>query len=191
MRALHCSDAWEHHRRQRARRRLALHGRAAGAAAATAAAAPLQPTLPAAGSESLLPSAVDAVAQTPSPRASGSPGSLAIPCTPAVLAATAAASPPPAPALAAEEASAPRLRVLLVDDHRLNLRLCKRLLETQGGMDVVTADDGDVALQLLQDSYADGGGACAPVDFVLMDLQARALHDRSDLLAISVRDCWR
>jgi hypothetical protein len=48
-------------------------------------------------------------------------------------------------------------------------RLCKRLLETQGGLDVTTADDGDVALQRLIDSYAPGG---TPVDFVLMDLQA-------------------
>jgi hypothetical protein len=56
-------------------------------------------------------------------------------------------------------------------------RLCKRLLESQGGYEVLVADDGDVALQQLIDSYAPGG---TPVDFVLMDLQARPLllmHD--------------
>ena len=46
-------------------------------------------------------------------------------------------------------------------------RLCKRLLETQGGLDVITADDGDTALITLIDSYAPGGSA---FDFVLMDL---------------------
>jgi CheY-like chemotaxis protein len=61
-----------------------------------------------------------------------------------------------------------RTRVLLADDHQLNTRLCKRLLELQGGLEVITADDGDVALQMLIDSYAPGG---KPVQFVLMDLQ--------------------
>jgi hypothetical protein len=48
----------------------------------------------------------------------------------------------------------------------LNLRLCRRLLEAQCGMDVVTADDGDVALAWLCSSYAPGGPA--PADIVLM-----------------------
>ena len=63
-----------------------------------------------------------------------------------------------------------RMRCLLVDDHSLNRRLCGKLLELQGGLEVSTADDGDVALQALMDSYAPGG---CPVDFCLMDLQAR------------------
>jgi hypothetical protein len=57
------------------------------------------------------------------------------------------------------------------DDHHLNLRLCKRLLELQGGLEVSTADDGDVALQAMIDCYTSGS---EPLDFVLMDLQARA-----------------
>jgi CheY-like chemotaxis protein len=57
------------------------------------------------------------------------------------------------------------------DDHNLNLRLCKRLLETQGGMEVETADDGDVALAWLRDSYAGAPGGGPPVDIVLMDMQ--------------------
>ena len=61
---------------------------------------------------------------------------------------------------------------------RASQRLCKRLLETQGGLVVTTADDGDVALQQLIDSYAPGGTL---VDFVLMDLQARP----------SLLVCWR
>ena len=60
-----------------------------------------------------------------------------------------------------------RKRVLLADDHNLNLRLCKRLLEAKAAMDVVTADDGDVALQWLISSYQPGGPM--PVDLVLMD----------------------
>ena len=60
-----------------------------------------------------------------------------------------------------------RRRVLLADDHNLNLRLCKKLLEAKAGMDVVTADDGDVALQWLISSYQPGGPT--PVDLVLMD----------------------
>jgi hypothetical protein len=58
------------------------------------------------------------------------------------------------------------------DDHNLNLRLCRRLLETAGGLQVVTADDGDVALRVLIDSY-DAARGGVPVDLVLMDLQAR------------------
>jgi CheY-like chemotaxis protein len=54
------------------------------------------------------------------------------------------------------------------DDHGLNLRLCRRLLETAGGLQVITADDGDVALRILIDSYGPG---CEPVDIVLMDMQ--------------------
>jgi CheY-like chemotaxis protein len=63
-----------------------------------------------------------------------------------------------------------RMRCLLVDDHSLNRRLCGRLLELQGGLEVATADDGDVALQALIDSCSPGG---TPFDFCLMDLQAR------------------
>ena len=53
------------------------------------------------------------------------------------------------------------------DDHSLNLLLCKKLLESKGAMDVVTKDDGDVALQWLIESYSPGGPPAA--DFVLMD----------------------
>lgn len=60
-----------------------------------------------------------------------------------------------------------RLRALLVDDHNLNRKLCSKLLELQGGVDVSTADDGDVAVRLMTESYGPG---CQPFDFVLMDL---------------------
>ena len=60
-----------------------------------------------------------------------------------------------------------RLHVLLVDDHSLNRKLCGKLLELQGGLTVSTADDGDVAVRKLTESYAPGG---QPFDFVLMDL---------------------
>ena len=56
----------------------------------------------------------------------------------------------------------------------LNLRLCRRLLEAQCGMDVATANDGDVALAWLASSYAPGGPT--PVDIVLMDMQARVSY---------------
>jgi CheY-like chemotaxis protein len=72
------------------------------------------------------------------------------------------------------------------DDHHLNLRLCKRLLELQGGLEVSTADDGDVALQAMIDSCAPDS---KPLDFVLMDLQARmprALHTTHPLSAADV-----
>ncbi len=65
---------------------------------------------------------------------------------------------------------------LFADDHGLNLRLCQRLLETAGGLQVVTADDGDVALRTLIHSYdAEHGGV--PVDIVLMDMQARLVSN--------------
>ena len=47
-------------------------------------------------------------------------------------------------------------------------RLCKRLLESQASMDVTLADDGDVALRALVDSYGPGG---VPFNLCLMDLQ--------------------
>jgi hypothetical protein len=56
------------------------------------------------------------------------------------------------------------------DDHNLNLKLCKRLLEVQGGLEVVTADDGDVALEWLISSYGPSG---MPAAFVLLDMQVR------------------
>jgi CheY-like chemotaxis protein len=64
------------------------------------------------------------------------------------------------------------------DDHGLNLRLCRRLLETAGGLQVVTADDGDVALRALIDSYNTPQGG-EPVDIVLMDMQARLTAARA------------
>ena len=81
--------------------------------------------------------------------------------------AAAAAAAPAAPGADAAAPAAPRLRVLLVDDHMLNLKLCKKLLESKAALDVTTADDGDVALAWLKDSYAPGGPP--PVDLVLMD----------------------
>jgi CheY-like chemotaxis protein len=91
------------------------------------------------------------------------------------------------------------------DDHALNLRLCKRLLESSSmqarashpqtppcsGLpdpeatrthtrapfvaQVETADDGDVALEWLCSSYAPESER-APVDLVLMDMQARSFE---------------
>ena len=48
-------------------------------------------------------------------------------------------------------------------------RLCKRLLESQAGMTVSVADDGDVALRMLIDSYEDADAS--PYDLCLMDIQ--------------------
>ena len=55
------------------------------------------------------------------------------------------------------------LRCLFADDHDLNLRLVKRLLEMQG-LEVTTARDGKEAYSALLDSYAAGApphGACS------------------------------
>ena len=98
-------------------------------------------------------------AGTSSPRDAAAP-TLAMPATPS--------RPPPLLSRTGR-----RMRCLLVDDHSLNRRLCGRLLELQGGLEVETADDGDVALQALMDSYAPGA---EPFDFCLMDLQARRFY---------------
>ena len=100
------------------------------------------------------------------------------PATPLPVQVSALSSPPVSPGSGAQSASAPRrdlipqrdgrrLHALLVDDHSLNRKLCGKLLETQGGLTVCTADDGDVAVRMLTQSYAPGG---RPFDFVLMDL---------------------
>lgn len=86
--------------------------------------------------------------------------------------AAAASSPPDSPL--SGPTSPRRMRVLLVEDHALNARLCKKLLESKGAMDVVAADDGDVALKWLTDSYASGGPQ--PVDLVLMDSASSPAH---------------
>ena len=52
-------------------------------------------------------------------------------------------------------------------------RLCKMLLEKQAGMDVTVADDGDVALRMLIDSYGPDG---TPFDLCLMDMQVRSMR---------------
>jgi len=77
-----------------------------------------------------------------------------------------------------------RKRVLLADDHNLNLRLCKRLLEAKAAMEVVTVDDGDVALQWLISSYQPGGPP--PVDLVLMDSACPLLAVASALVLTSI-----
>ena len=82
--------------------------------------------------------------------------------------ATAAPPSPPTPPRDGESEPAPRrLRVLLVEDHPLNARLCKRLLETRGNMEVTLADDGDVALRILTGSY---DPPALPFDLCLMDM---------------------
>ncbi len=65
------------------------------------------------------------------------------------------------------------------------MRLCRRLLETAGGLHVITADDGDVALRMLIDSY-DAASGGVPVDLVLMDMQARL----SRVAALLSRAWW-
>jgi len=100
------------------------------------------------------------------------------PCSPRqLLPSSPPLSPPLSPGGSARAPAAPRdiipqrdgrrLRALLVDDHSLNRKLCSKLLELQGGVDVSTADDGDVAVRLMTDSYGSGS---QPFDFVLMDL---------------------
>ena len=79
-----------------------------------------------------------------------------------------------------------RKRVLLADDHSLNLRLCKRLLEAKAAMEVVTVDDGDVALQWLISSYQPGGPP--PVDLVLMDSACPAPAALQARLALTLLD---
>lgn len=124
----------------------------------------------------LLPGGDDGGTGAAAARAGDSP--VDAPGTPTRLSepAAAAAAPPrddsteTAPAAlgdAAPAPAAPKLRVLLVDDHMLNLKLCKKLLESKAALDVTTADDGDVALAWLKESYSPGGPP--PVDLVLMD----------------------
>jgi CheY-like chemotaxis protein len=69
----------------------------------------------------------------------------------------------------AAEDALPQLRVLLVDDHGLILRLVSTLLRN-AGFAVTTAVHGADALAQLQAAAADGGGAGLP-DAVLCDLQ--------------------
>lgn len=52
---------------------------------------------------------------------------------------------------------------MLADDHALNLRLCKMMLESKLGVEVETADDGDSALAQLK--------ADPSLSLCLMDLQ--------------------
>jgi len=87
---------------------------------------------------------------------------------PAAAPAPITAAPPSPPTPPREgDASPRRLRVLLVEDHPLNARLCKRLLEMRGNMVVTLADDGDVALRVLIDSY---DPPALPFDLCLMDM---------------------
>lgn len=72
------------------------------------------------------------------------------------------------------------VRVLVVEDNRINQRVANRMLKSIG-CDVVLADDGMQALQQLglvgereraaRDAEATGDPFCTDVDFVLMDMQ--------------------
>jgi PAS domain S-box-containing protein len=73
------------------------------------------------------------------------------------------------PSAADDEQAGPRPRCLLVDDHELNLKLVKRLLERHG-FDVTTATNGLEALQQLQASLSGAPGAASPPDVALVDL---------------------
>ena len=80
---------------------------------------------------------------------------------------------PPPPPLPQPDAG-PRPRCLLVDDHELNVKLVRRLLELHG-FDVSTAVNGLDALQQLQASSLGGAPGAPPApDIALVDLQVRA-----------------
>jgi signal transduction histidine kinase len=77
-----------------------------------------------------------------------------------------ASSPPPPP----PSPTITRPRCFFFDDHILNLRLVKRLLEKHG-FDVNTAENGLEGLQLLQASLSGEPGAPPPPALVLTDMQ--------------------
>ena len=74
-------------------------------------------------------------------------------------------APQPPPVAAAPTSPDAALRVLLVDDHALNLRLVKRLLE-QAGFEVQTAADGEQALTMLVTAFQEG----TPPHLALVDM---------------------
>ncbi len=92
-------------------------------------------------------------ASSPRPVASSSPA--------------AASSHPPLPECAPTVA---RPRCFFFEDHRMNLRLVKRLLEKHG-FEVHTAENGLEGLQLLQASLSGAPGAPPPPALVLTDMQ--------------------
>jgi CheY-like chemotaxis protein len=71
------------------------------------------------------------------------------------------------------QAEAHRLKVLVVEDNRVNQKLIKQLLVNRGH-DVVVAENGEEALTILEETGALGAIAhhgASPVDVVLMDIQ--------------------
>jgi len=72
-------------------------------------------------------------------------------------------------------------RILVVDDLAANRELAARYLE-QGGHQVIAADGGEQALQIL---------ASEAVDIVLLDLLMPGMHGREVLAAIKSHELWR
>ncbi len=82
----------------------------------------------------------------------------------------------PAPAVAPRRGALPRLRILLVEDNRVNRVFAADLLES-GGHEVVSAENGRAALDYL---------AGAAVDVVLMDIQMPVMDGLTATRAIRV-----
>jgi CheY-like chemotaxis protein len=78
-----------------------------------------------------------------------------------------------------------RLRVLVADDHPLNLRLISRLLHLQD-FEVSAVADGAAALAALQASYEPGA---APFDLAVLDMNMPALSGPEASSAFRVWEC--
>jgi CheY-like chemotaxis protein len=107
------------------------------------------------------------------PEAAGSRQALKRSASAALLALGGAASSPPMTPAPQLRSRAPR--AMLIDDHRLNLKLVRRLLERHG-FEVSTAVDGADGLAQLQASLSGAPGAPPRPDIVLCDLMMPVLN---------------